>query len=88
MTTVATANCLFFLTTNGKSKKNIAISTPSLRLTPLHLTNFKVGRDIACQTDTSNTSSVDWLEAFLEDIDLSINDLDTCLTATIADLTS
>jgi len=86
MTTVATENCVTYLATQGMNISDILVSKPTVPMRSLCLTNFKIGKDVACQTDTSNTSSEDWFEEFLEEMDLTETVLDTCLTEVIKDL--
>jgi len=65
---------------------DIVVSKPTVPMRTLCLTSFKIGKDAACQTDTSNTNSEDWFEEFLEEMDLTETVLDTCLTEVIKDL--
>ena len=83
MTTVATENCATYLVTHGMNISDILVSKPTVPMRTLCLTSFKIGKDVACQTDTSNTSSEDWFEEFLEEMNFTETVLDTCLTDVI-----
>ena len=76
MTSIATENCVAYLVIQGINISDIVISKPTVPMRTLCLTSFKIGKDVDCQTDTSNTSSEDWFEEFLEEMDLTETVLD------------
>jgi len=73
------------MTSQCIDRADITIATQTVLLKASCSTHFKVGKDVACQTDITRISSEDSLEELLNILDLSDTFLDNCLMEVIED---
>jgi len=71
MSIKASKSCLKYLVNQGINIADIVKLTPTVSLQPMCLTNFKIGKDVACQMDTSRPSSEDWFEGVMDELHLT-----------------
>ena len=64
MTTKTTLNCVKYLLNHGMKFSDILASNPTVSMRTLCSPRLTLGKHVACHTETSNTSSVDWFNWF------------------------
>jgi len=87
MTTNATINCVEYLWRQGVKFSDIRISIPTVSLRKIHSSLLKIGKDVACQTDTSHTTTEDFFTELCDELNMSTRDFDIILSEIIQDLT-
>ena len=85
MTIRATESCVQSLMVNGINVADVMVRTPKVLLDTFGLQNLKIGIDVACQTSTSSTSSEDWFEEFLKNMEVMETELGTWLAEEFED---
>jgi len=88
MTTNATINCVEYLWRQGVHLSDIRISTPTVSLRKMRSSLLKIGKDVACQTETSHTTTEDLFAELCDELNMSTLDLDIILSEIIQDLTN
>ena len=88
MTTKTTINCVKYLLNQGMNISDILVSNPTVSMRTLCLPRLKIGKYVACQAETSNTSSEDWIVELWDELNLTTTDLDTFLPEILQDLTN
>jgi len=88
MTTKATINCVEHLWRQGVNLSDIRVSTPTVSLRKMCSPLLKIGKDVACQTEISHTTTEDLFAELHDELNMSTLDLDIILSEIIQDLTN